>query len=252
MRAAGQPETTLYLRSYHMRRFASETGRAPFPMTVDFLAGYLGGHAKLGASSRNSMRSSLRAFYRWAHLTGRIDTDPSASLPKVKVQTGRPRPAPTKAVDEGKRAHDWRVRLMVNLAAHAGMRCGEIAKAHTDDVFPDLVGSSILVHGKGGKERTVPLRDELEHMLKQLEPGYIFPGRIDGHLSPGYVSKLISEALPTNVTGHMLRHWFATNAYRGSGGDIRAVQELLGHASVATTQIYTLVEDGATRRAVNF
>jgi site-specific recombinase XerD len=66
------------------------------------------------------------------------------------------------------------------------------------------------------------------------------------------VSKLISGALPDGVTAHMLRHWFATKTYTASGNDIRAVQELLGHASVATTQIYTMVESDVKRRAVNW
>jgi len=251
MRAGGSPDTTAYLRSYHLRRFASETKQPPFPMSLDFLAAYLGGHAQLAASSRASMRSSLRSFYRWAYVTGRLDVDPAAELPKVRVQPGKPRPAPDRAVEGAKRNHDVRTRLMVQMAAYAGMRCGEIAKASRADIFEDMVGWSILVHGKGNKERVVELRDELAHMLRQLPDGYLFPGQIDGHLSAGYVSKLISEALPEGVTAHMLRHWFATKTYRASK-DIRAVQELLGHASVATTQIYTMVENDVKRRAVNW
>ncbi|WP_022899139.1 tyrosine-type recombinase/integrase, partial [Humibacter albus] len=76
----------------------------------------------------------------------------------------------------------------------------------------------------------------------------LFPGRVDGHLSAAYVSKLISRALPEGVTAHPLRHRFASRAYAAER-DIRAVQELLGHASVATTQIYTAVPDAALRRA---
>lgn len=245
------PDTTAYLRSYHLRRFAAETKMPPFPMTLDFLAGYLGGHAQLAPSSRASMRSSLRSFYRWATLTGRIDVNPAAELPKVRVHPGKPRPAPDAAVEGARRTHDVRVRLMVQLAAYVGMRCGEIAKASREDIYEDLVGWSILVHGKGNKERVVELRDELAHVLRQLPPGYLFPGQINGHLSASYVSKLISAALPEGVTAHMLRHWFGSKAYNHSR-DIRAVQELLGHASVATTQIYTAIADDVKRRAVNF
>lgn len=252
MRAAGSPDTTAYLRSYHLRRFASETKQPPFPMSLDLLVGYLAGHAQLAPSSRSSMRSSLRSFYRWARITGRIEVDPAAELPKIRVHPGKPRPAPDAAVEGGKRTHDVRTRLMVQMAAYVGMRCGEIAKSSREDIFEDLVGWSILVHGKGNKERVVELRDELAHVLRQLPPGYLFPGAIDGHISASYVSKLVSNALPAGVTAHMLRHWFATKAYSASGNDIRAVQELLGHSSVATTQIYTAVGDGVKRRAVNF
>lgn len=82
--------------------------------------------------------------------------------------------------------------------------------------------------------------------------GWLFEGNIDGHLSAAYVSKLISRALPEGWTAHTLRHRFASMAYIGAGKDIRAVQELLGHASVATTQIYTAVEDDVMRAAVDF
>lgn len=74
----------------------------------------------------------------------------------------------------------------------------------------------------------------------------MFPAQIDGHMSAGYVTKLISRALPDGVTAHMLRHRFATVAYSGQK-DLRAVQILLGHSSIATTQIYTEVPDDDLR-----
>ncbi len=74
------------------------------------------------------------------------------------------------------------------------------------------------------------------------------PGRTDGHLSPAHVGKLVSAALGPNRSTHTLRHRFASRAY-AADRDILAVQELLGHACVATTQIYTLVLDGALRAA---
>ena len=106
------------------------------------------------------------------------------------------------------------------------------------------------VLGKGGRRRVVPLTRRLALELRALPRGYAFPGNADGHLSAAYVSKLISRALPEGVTAHMLRHRFASRAYVGSGRDIRAVQELLGHTSVATTQVYTAVPDGALRAGV--
>ena len=99
--------------------------------------------------------------------------------------------------------------------------------------------------------RVIPITNALAHEILAAD-GFLFPGQIDGHLSAAYVSKLISRALPEGWTAHTLRHRFASRAYVGAGKDIRAVQELLGHASVATTQIYTAVEDDVMRQAVAF
>lgn len=136
---------------------------------------------------------------------------------------------------------------MLQLAASAGLRCREIALVHSDDLVRDLAGWSLIVHGKGDRTRHVPLTEDLALELRTYE-GWVFPGQIDGHLSAAYVSKLLSRVLP-GATAHQLRHRFATRAYQLGGRDIRAVQELLGHASVATTQIYTGVDQDSLRRA---
>ncbi|MDO5633275.1 MAG: tyrosine-type recombinase/integrase, partial [Micrococcus sp.] len=108
---------------------------------------------------------------------------------------------------------------------------------------------TVTVIGKGGKRRDVPLSARLALALRGRGAGWLFPGRIDGHLSAAYVSKRLSAALGDAGTGHQLRHRFASAAYRAER-DLRAVQVLLGHASVATTQLYTAVPDRALRRAV--
>ena len=140
---------------------------------------------------------------------------------------------------------------MVRLAAHAGLRCCEICRVHRDDVAQNAAGYTLRVHGKGRKIRVIPISRALAHEILAAD-GYVFAGQIDGHLSAAYVSKLVSRALPDGWTAHTLRHRFASRAYVGAGKDIRAVQELLGHASVATTQIYTAVEDDIMRQAVEF
>lgn len=239
---------TIKLRVYHLRTLARATGLAPFEVTPDDLLAYLGSKA-WGKTTRHSIKSSLRSFYAWALFSGHVKVDPTMGLPTFTPPRGRPRPAPESALDVGLSATDPRVRLMVELAARSGMRCGEICQAHTDDLIEDLMGWSILVHGKGGKERVVELNDHLAVALRALPTGYLFPGQIDGHLSASYVSKLVSRALPEGWTAHTLRHRFATVAY-AADRDIIAIMELLGHASVATTQIYTAAPGDARRRAV--
>ena len=126
---------------------------------------------------------------------------------------------------------------MVHLAARAGLRRGEIARVQRDDVTRDLVGWSLLVHGKGGRERLVPLVGDLAVMLRERPDGFIFPGDDGGHLSAPRVGELVSEVLPSGWTCHTLRHYFATNAYRATH-DLLVVQRLLGHAKPETTAGY--------------
>jgi integrase len=249
MRAAGRPESTIYQRTYHVRRFARETGADPFAVALGELVDYLGGQPWANAT-RHSARSALRGFYEWAAVTGRVGSSPAARLPRVSVPSGKPRPAHDDAYQTGLSRADDRTRLMLQLAAGAGLRCGEVARVHSRDIEQDLDGWSLRVRGKGGRVRVVPLTRALALALRSLPSGYAFPGQDHGHLSAAYVSKLMSRALPRGVTAHMLRHRFASRAYVGTGRDIRAVQELLGHASVATTQVYTAVPSGALRAGV--
>jgi site-specific recombinase XerD len=253
LRAANRPASTRKLRLYHLRRFANSVKKAPFDVTTDDLLGYIGAHG-WAANTRRSNRSSLMSFYHWAHHTGRAASNPAALMPVVTAPIGKPRPAAESAVLVGLSARERRIRLMVMLGAQAGLRCCEIAVVHLSDLVEDMLGHSLIVHGKGNKTRLVPLNVALAHMVREVaeeEGGYCFPGQIDGHLSAGYVSKLVSSVLPDGVTAHTLRHRFAGRAYIGSGNDLRAVQELLGHASVATTQIYTPVPDGNLRRGID-
>lgn len=142
-----------------------------------------------------------------------------------------------------------RVALMVTLAARQGMRRAEIARVHSGDLRPDLVGWSLLVHGKGGKDRLIPLADDVAALLLALPAGWVFPGRIDGHLSADHVGKLIARALPGRWTAHPLRHRFATTAYAGTR-DLLAVQELLGHSRPETTRQYIQLPQDSLRAAL--
>ncbi|WP_182252978.1 tyrosine-type recombinase/integrase [Microbacterium esteraromaticum] len=248
MRAARKSEGTIYQHSYQLRRFAHTTGASPTPASLEQLAGYLASLDHLGASARRTARQALRGFYAWGELVRGWD-NPARHLPPIKAPRGVARPAPEHSVRVGLSTSDERVRLMIRLAVSAGLRCREICQVRTSDVVRDLVGWSLIVHGKGDKQRLVPLSDALAHELTALPAGYLFPGRISGHLSPSRVSELISDALPPGVTAHQLRHRYGTRAYNLGGKDLRAVQTLLGHAYSTTTEIYVGVEDDAIRRA---
>lgn len=253
MRAAGSADSTIYLRDHQIRRFGvwcRDQGGTVLGSTTQDLTIYLG-HGTWAASTRRSARSALRVFFRWLQYSGRRADDPSRALPTVRVPIGTPRPAGELALKHALKHADERVRLMVLLAAVLGLRSIEICRCHTNDLIDDLFGVSLRVHGKGGRQRTIPVPDRLGARLAAIPAGYFFPGRQQGHLSAHYVSKLMSRALPAEITGHMLRHRAAGAFYAGTGYDLRATQTLLGHASVATTQIYTPAIDTQLRRGVN-
>lgn len=166
-----------------------------------------------------------------------------------------PRPTPEDVWDAAQAVADPRTSVMLQLAAVA-LRRAEVAVVSTDDLITE--GPRLLVHGKGNKRRVIPITDKLAtiiaagpagHTPGAPTKGYLFPGNDNGHLSPRWVGTLCSEVLPGIWTMHTLRHRAATRAYEGTQ-DIIAVQQLLGHDSVATTQMYTLVEEDRVRQAM--
>lgn len=251
MRAAGRPDSTITLRVGHLRHiFAALEAADPWTITTEQLVDYLS-LQPWKPNTRRSYRASLRQFYTWAQATGRRPDNPGVLIPSVSVPRGLPRPTPEQVYRQALIDADDRVRLMIKLAAHCGLRRGEIARVHSRDVGQDLLGWNLRVRGKGGHERVVPLTNELARELRDLPAGWAFPSsaRAGAPLTPAHVGKLVSAALPDAWTCHTLRHRCATVAY-WANKDIRAVQELLGHAKADTTALYTKVPFGDIRAAV--
>lgn len=249
MRAAHRPSTTIKLRIYQLRRFAADhVDRCPCSLELSDLADWLGAH-DWKAETMRSYRAALRSFYEWALIIGHVDVSPAARLPAIRLPRRLPHPAPEEALRQALSAATERERLMVMLAAYVGLRRGEVARVHTRDVEPDLEAWSLRIVGKGGHERRVPLPPAVALALRSLPPGWAFPGQIDGHLSPEYVGKLVSRLMPPGWATHSLRHRFASRIYDRTR-DIVTLQELLGHARIETTRIYTEAPAGALRAAV--
>jgi len=248
--ASGASPQTLRLKRGYLRRLSTGCHpRGPWTVTTDDLARFVA-CPTWKPETRKSARNTIRGFYAWAHHTGRIRRNPAVALPPVRTPPAHPRPAPAPIVADALAAADERGRQMILLALLGGLRRAEIAQVHTQDITDDLTGRTLTVHGKGGKTRRVPLHPDLAELLTCATDGYLFPGRRPGtHLHPQHVGDLLARALGPGWGAHSLRHRFATDTYRGSR-DIRAVQELLGHAQVSTTQIYVQVPDGDLRAAV--
>ena len=257
MTAIGRPKTTQDLRRYQILYLAKSLNIEPGRLTEADLIHWFAIH-DWKPETRRSYRSAVQGFFSWAATQGHLDTNPAAGIPQIKVPAAAPRPAAEIVYREALMRADPRTALMLRLAAEAGLRRAEVAQVHTRDLRGDTGRRQLLVHGKGGKQRLVPITDELAaliaagpagHTLGCPSAGWLFPSDRGGHITPPTVGEMCSRALGPTTTMHQLRHRFASKAYRGTR-NLRAVQELLGHANVAITERYTAVDDDERRAAM--
>lgn len=245
LQAGGAAPGTVRLRRHYLKRLAEHyPGRPLLDLRLDELVGFLS-RSGWQPETRKSARSAIRGFYDWAERTDRITKDPSRLLPTVKVPPGAPRPAPEAVLLRALEQATHREQTMLLLAALAGLRRTEIATLRTDDV----VGEYLRIRGKAGRIRLIPTHPALTICLDRCPPGYVFPGRCNGHLSPGHVGVVVKRLLGPGWSCHGLRHRFASRAYAAER-DLRAVQTLLGHSKPETTARYTAIPDGALLAAV--
>lgn len=242
MRAAGRSDGTIRLHAHYLNLLRRHH-RRPWSVTTAQLQLHLANPA-WKAETKKSARTVWRGFYRWGHGMGHTEHNPALALEPIRPPRKRPRPAPADAVQAGLSDPVERIVLMVMLGRNCGLRVSEIAQVHRDDLADDV----LLVHGKGSKERELPILDDWLLSRVRAAEGWLFPNGRGGHLSPGHVSKLVSRALPGRWTAHPLRHRYATDALAGTN-DLLAVMQLLGHSRPETTMIYTEVVNDRLRRA---
>lgn len=247
MCAGGSGSETLRIRRNYLGRLAARhPEEGPWSLTLDDLVSFVA-TPRWAPETRKSARSTVRGFYAWGLRTGRVPSNPALDLPTVPIPPSKPKPAPDHVLARSLLAATPRDALMLSLAAYAGLRRGEIARLHHDNI----IGDEIHLRGKGGRGRVIPLHPRLALAVAEFaQPGgWVFPGQVAGHLSPGHVGKVLSRRLGRGWTAHKLRHRFATKAY-AVDRDIIAVQQLLGHSKPETTVRYVLVPDDAMRAAV--
>jgi len=244
---------TIRQRTYSVIRFALDTG-IPNPAIVTladlelWLSG-TGDHHWQSTSTAYGHRSGLCGFFGYCASHGLISSDPADDLAPIRRREKVPTPCPEWAVKKAIDEAEPREVLMVRLAAEHGLRCGEISRLRGTDLVERPDGFAFVVRGKGDKERVAfldPSEQALISAFRNAGGKPLFPGKVDGHISPARVGKLISRALPPGWTAHKLRTRFATTTYR-SYRDLLTLQQLLGHASPNTTKIYVLLEDQASR-----
>lgn len=214
--------------------------------------------------------TALNSFFVWAVERGHCSVNPCASIKRPRRVQPIPKPlhtddltalwaALTEREDMKERELESlrRCRLIVLLMYFTGLRISEVANLVWGDI--DLSARTLTVReGKGGKDRTVPIHRTLQEALLEVRTGgrETTPVLSHGDGKP-YTIKSLSHyfdrwltARGVDFNSHRLRHTFATNLRR-SGADLRVIQELLGHADLSTTAIYTCVDDGDMLRAID-
>lgn len=247
LKAAGLSAQTIKSRRYKMVHLAALLmPSGPEDVTTEQIVQTFA-RQQWKPETRKAYRNTISSFFRWLHKSGRRSDDPSMDVPRVKKPHAHPRPCPDRYIAAAMEMATSSERLMIRLGAECGLRRGEIARVHSDDVVADSAGRSLIVRGKGDKQRIVPLPDDLAGIIMDAR-GYLFPGRFGGHVEESYIGDHISRLLPDGYAAHTLRHRFATTAYAATH-DLFVVAELLGHESVETTEHYVAMPDGRLREA---
>lgn len=226
--------------------------------TLNELRGWLGRAAADGKTRATLARrtAAARAFSTWAVRQGHIPTDVAARLASPKVNRSLPTVLSSDAAaDVVTTTHNARDTAMLELLYATGMRIGELVNLDLDDV--DVERCTARVTGKGNKQRTVPFGEAAAQAVEKYLAGQrdslltaqsdvkaLFLGDRGGRINPRQVRRIVDKAGVENgtseLTPHSLRHSAATHLLEG-GADLRVVQEMLGHSSLQTTQIYTHV-----------
>lgn len=252
LNAAGRSKNTIETRTEHIRRFSRHIDAgAPGLISRKRLLAWVGEQC-WQPETRRSFYASLRGFYAYCLEVEIVSDDITDILPDVKPGVPRPRPMPERHFRTALDAADERAHVILRLAGEAGLRRGEIAQIARTDFMDDLDGITLLVHGKGNKERYVPLTDSLaREVLGYLgKRHWLFPSPHGGHMTARHIGKIARQYMPDIWTLHTLRHRFGTQVHRQTR-DVLTVQQLLGHASLATTQRYIAVDTSTLRAAAN-
>lgn len=236
--------------------------------SADDIRAYLAGLGDVGLAARTQARrlSALRQFYRFLYGEGVRGDDPSQTVDRPRQGRSLPKLLSEDEVDrllDAARDRDGpegaRLHALVELLYATGMRVSELVGLPVGAVGGDP--RFLVVKGKGSKERLVPLSEPAriavesymphrDHFLgRRRESPWLFPSRgAQGHLTRHRLGQLLKELAreagidPARVSPHVLRHAFASHLL-AHGADLRAVQQMLGHADISTTQIYTHVLD---------
>lgn len=266
---------TVRAYSGDLRELAAHSSTDPRGVTLPVLRSWLADMTEVGAAPGTIQRrvASVRGFFGWLLGEGVISADPASRLKSPKRARRLPKVLSGAAMDEALKSAQTRASedddplgardvALLEVGYSSGLRVSELCSLRIGDI--DRVRRALRVLGKGGKERTVPVGlpalraidvwlERRVEVARPMSPDTVFLGARGGRLDPRVARRIVHEATRASAAAseigpHGLRHAMATHLIEG-GADLRSVQEMLGHASVATTQAYTHVTTERLRAA---
>lgn len=253
-------------------KFLKDNGISPEMAKLSDIQCFAASLHDIGISPRSQCRilSGVRAFYKYLYLDGYIKDDPTELLESPKLGDHLPEVLTTEEVDRLEQAIDlskWegqRNKAIIEVLFSCGLRVSELVNLKMSALYLDE--QFVRIMGKGNKERLVPISENAIEQLKywfidrshmNIKPGeedYVFLNRRGAHLTRTMIlimiKRLGAEAgIQKTISPHTLRHSFATALLEG-GADLRAIQSMLGHESIGTTEIYTHIDTHTLREEI--
>lgn len=253
-------------------KFLKDNGISPEAAKLSDIQCFAASLHDIGISPRSQCRilSGVRAFYKYLYLDGYIKDDPTELLESPRLGDHLPEVLTTEEVDRLEQAIDlskWegqRNKAIIEVLFSCGLRVSELVNLKMSALYLDE--QFVRIMGKGNKERLVPISENAIEQLKywfidrshmSIKPGeedYVFLNRRGAHLTRTMIlimiKRLGAEAgIQKTISPHTLRHSFATALLEG-GADLRAIQSMLGHESIGTTEIYTHIDTHTLREEI--
>lgn len=252
--------------------YFGEQGIDPLAARLKDLQAFAANLHSIGVGARSQCRilSGVRTFYHYLQVDGYISDDPSELLESPQLGDHLPEVLTTEEVDRLEQAIDlskWegqRNKAIIEVLFSCGLRVSELVTLRLSDLY--LEEHFVRVVGKGRKERLVPISESaikqlqlwfIDRNLMDIKPGeedYVFLNRRGAHLTRTMILIMIKRlgeeaGISKTISPHTLRHSFATALLAG-GADLRAIQAMLGHESIGTTEIYTHIDTHELRREI--
>ena len=252
--------------------YLNAEGKGITEVKLEDLQNFAAALIDIGVSPRSQGRilSGIRSFYKYLMIDGYIEDDPTELLEWPKIGEHLPEVLSVAEVDMLEDAVDlekWegqRNKTIIEVLFSCGLRVSELVTLHLSDLYLDE--KFIRVMGKGMKERLVPISESAikqlqlwfaDRNLMNIKPGeedYVFLNRRGGHLTRAMIFTIVrrlaaAAGITKKISPHTLRHSFATALLEG-GANLRAIQDMLGHESISTTQIYTHIDMHTLREEI--